>query len=113
MDAIEEEMEELRGLEETSPITRSLLTSEGLATFMQRELHEEYPAEEVETDIRVLAAFDFVPKGYDLLGLLIDLYSSEVVGLYDDEVDTLYVIEDAVEIDAGEFDILARVTYAH
>jgi hypothetical protein len=113
MDAIEAKMEELRGLEETSPITRSLLTSEGLATFMQRELHEEYPAREVETDIRVLAALDFVPRDYDLLGFLIDLYSAEVVGLYDDEVDTLYVIDDAVQIDAGDFDILARVTYAH
>ena len=113
MDAIEAEMEELRGLEETSPITRSLLSPESLAIFMQKELHEEYPAEEVETDIRVLAALDFVPRDYDLLGFLIDLYSAEVVGLYDDEADTLYVIEDAGQIDAGDFDILARVTYAH
>lgn len=110
MDAIETEITLLRGLEETSPITRSLMTREELAVYMEEQFAEEYPPGEVEEDVRVLAAFDFVPKDYDLHGLLVDLYSSQVAGFYDDEKDTLYVITDAGE---GTFDILARVTFAH
>lgn len=110
MDRIEAEMVLLRGLEETSPITRSLMTRDELAVRLAREIEEDYPQDEVADDVRVLAAFDFVPEGYDLLGLLLELYSSQVIGFYDDEEDTLYVIVEAAE--AG-FDLLARITFAH
>ncbi len=111
MDEIEAEVSALRGLEETSPISRTFMTRQELADYMAQELEEEYPPEEVEADVRVLAAFDFVPEDYDLLGLMVSLYSSQVVGFYDDEVDTLYVVTDNA---AGEeLDILARVTFAH
>lgn len=110
MDKIEVEVAFMRGLEETSPITRTLLTPEELAAYLEAEFAEAYTPEEVESDTRVLAAFDFVPSDFDLLALLLDLYSTEVVGLYDDEEDTLYVVTDA---GGGELDPLARITFAH
>ncbi len=109
MEAIEEEMESIRGLDETLPITRSLMTREQLAAYMAGELAREYPPEEVGADVRVLAAFDFVPRDFDLHQLLVDLYSAQAIGLYDEERNTLYVITDAAE----GFDVLARTTFAH
>jgi hypothetical protein len=64
----------------------------------------------VEAEVWVLAAFDFVPEDFDLLSLLADAYSSEVLGMYDDERDTFYVISDAP---GGELDLVARVTSVH
>lgn len=107
METIEDEVEGLRGLEELAPITRTLMTQQELSDHMEREFAEEYPPEEVEADTRVLAAFDFVPQNFDLLGLLLDLYSSQVLGLYDDEEDTFYVLSE------GEFDLLDQITFAH
>jgi hypothetical protein len=110
MDNIEAEVEELRGLDETSPITRSLMTRQELEAYTQRQFEEDYPPEEVEADVRVLAAFDFVPQDFDLRGTLVDLYSSQVVGFYDDEEKTLFVVTDVA---AQGFDLLARMTFAH
>jgi len=109
MEAIEEEMKGLRGLEESRPIPCGLMSREQLAAYMERELAENYPPEEVAADVRVLAAFDFVPPDFDLLGLLVDLYSTQAIGLYDEEQNILYVITEA----AGQFDLLTRATFAH
>jgi hypothetical protein len=107
MDAILAEMSELRGLELSTPITRTLMTREELTTYLEGELAKEYPAEEVEEDVLVMSAFDFVPKGFDLWRTLLDLYSSEVLGLYDDELDTFYIVS------RGDFEMLDRLTVAH
>jgi hypothetical protein len=115
MDAIEVEMEMLRGLDETTPITRTFMTREQLAVFLENEFAEEYSPEEVEADVRVLAAFDFVPEDFDLLGLLLALYSEQIAGFYEDEEDTFYVITGG-EPGAGSmelFDLPARLTFAH
>lgn len=115
MDAIEVEMEMLRGLDETTPITRTFMTREQLVSFLEDEFAEEYSPEEIEADVRVLAAFDFVPEDFDLLGLLLALYSEQIAGFYEDEEDTFYVITGS-EPDVGSiesFDLLARLTFAH
>ena len=107
MDAIGSEMEDLRGLDQSTPITRTLMTREELATYLEDEFAQDYPPEEIADDVQVLAAFDFIPKDYDLLQLLLDLYSSEILGLYDDDLDTFYIIT------SGEFDLQNRLTFAH
>jgi hypothetical protein len=115
MDAIEVEMEILRGLDETTPITRTFMTRERLAAFLEDEFAEEYSPQEVEADVRVLAAFDFVPEDFDLLGLLLALYSEQTLGFYQGEEDTFYIIADS-EPGAGSiesFDLPSRLTFAH
>jgi hypothetical protein len=109
MDSIETEMEQLRGLDQTSPITRTLITTLQLQTYMEQQLDQDYGPDKLKSDVRVLAAFDFVPEDFDLRGTLVNLYSSQVIGLYDEEKKTLYVVTDAV----GDFDILAQTTFAH
>ncbi len=110
LEALEAEAEVLRGLRLTLPITRSLMTRDGLAVYIEQELAEEYSPEEVRAEVQMLAAFDFVPQDFDLLSLLADAYSSEVLGMYDDEADTFYVITDAV---GDGLDLVARLTSVH
>jgi hypothetical protein len=113
IEAIEVEMEELRGMDRTLPITRSLMTREELTAYLEREFAEEYPPEEVEADVRVLAAFDFVSRDFDLQGLLLDLYSSQILGMYDDEEDTFYIITEIAGKAGDELGLLDRLTWAH
>jgi hypothetical protein len=103
-------MASLRGLEETAPITRSLMTPQELSAYLEHQFEEDYTPAEIEDDVRVLAAFDFVPEDFDLRRTLLDLYASQVIGFYDDEARTLYVITDAA---SGGLDLLARLTFAH
>jgi hypothetical protein len=107
MDDIEEEIEDLRGLEGMQPIVRSLMTREELGAYMDREMAADYPPEEIAADVLVLAAFDFVPEDFDLERVLLDLYSTQILGMYDDEEDTFFVVSE------GDFDLLDRLTFAH
>jgi hypothetical protein len=107
MEAIELEMEALRGLDERQPITRTLMTRQELAAYLEQDFDEDYPPEEIARDTRVLEAFDFVPENFDLRRALLELYSSQVLGLYDDEADTFYIVS------AGEFELMDRLTFAH
>ena len=76
-----------------------VLTREHLTDYLERKTEEEYSSEEAAEDVRVLAAFDFVDKDFDIAGLLVDLHSSQVVGLYSNEDDTLYLISEPGKID--------------
>jgi hypothetical protein len=107
MEEIEAEIEELRELESSAPITRTLMTQEELTAYMEARFAEDYPPEEVADDVLVLATFDFVSRDFDLLQVLLDFYSSEILGLYDDELNRFYIIT------SGEFDLRNRITHAH
>ena len=106
-DAIGAEMETIRGLDAAQPITNNLMSRSELADYMEAEIDKEYTPRELENDTRVMAAFDFIPEDYDLRGELLELYSAQVIGFYDDEKNTLYVVSDS------GLDLLARVTLAH
>jgi hypothetical protein len=107
MDTIATQMEDLRGLSLSAPITRTVMTREELGAYVEDRLAEEYPPEEVQKDVLVLSAFDFVDSDYDLRQVLLDLYSEEILGLYDHELDTFYIVSD------GDFDLLDQLTVAH
>jgi hypothetical protein len=107
MDAVAAQMADLRGLSLSAPITRTVMTRQELGAYLEGRLADEYSPEEVEQDVLVLAAFDFVEPDYDLRQVLLDLYSEEVLGLYDDEQNTFYIISD------GEFSLLDQLTVAH
>ena len=106
-DAIGSEMETIRGLDATQPITNGLMSRSEVAGYMQQELDREHTPEEWENDTRAMAAFDFIPEDYDLRAELLDLYSAQVAGFYDDEKNTLYVVSDT------GLDLIARLTLAH
>ena len=72
----------------------------------------EYSPEEVEADVQVLAAFDFVSKDFDLEGLPLALYSSQILGMYDHEQDTFYIVQGAASSAGGKLDFLDRLTLA-
>ena len=105
--AIADEMETIRGLDATQPISNGLMSRAKVADYMEEELDREYTPEELENDTRAMAAFDFIPEDYDLRSELLELYSTQIAGFYDDEKNTLYVVSDT------GMDLLARITLAH
>ena len=107
MDTIASQMADLRGLSLSVPITRTVMTRQELGAYLDAEFAKEYTPEEMEQDVLVLSAFDFVEPGYDLRQVLLDLYSEEILGLYDNELNTFYIISD------GEFSLLDQLTVAH
>jgi hypothetical protein len=107
MQQIESEIEAIRGLEMSVPLTQTVKSRDEFTLYMESEFAEDYPPEEVAEDTRVLAILDLVAEDIDLQQVLLGLYSSQVLGLYDDEENSFIVVND------GGFDLMERLTYAH
>jgi hypothetical protein len=81
-----------------------------MMVYQSDRFDRDYPPDQVEAQARVWTAFDLIPDPYDLEGVLRSMYIRQVIGLYENETDTLYIMPD---ISSGTFDLFAEVTYAH
>jgi len=73
----------------------SKMDREKLESYIEDEIEEQYPGEKMEHLMRALVRFGFTDKGFDLKEKIVDLYTEQVGGLYDNDTDTLYFIEGA------------------
>jgi hypothetical protein len=105
---IEAQVSELRGLQPTKPVERAVLDEAGLRQFITTSFNEDNPEELVEGFERLYKALLLMPGDETLEDLYIDLLTSQVAGLYDDETKRMYVISRTGDIGPTE-----KVTYAH
>lgn len=107
MDEIQRQVTLLRGFDHEVDVPRNFLTTAQLETLVREDFFEDYSREDADDDVRSLALFGLLPRGFDLLGLYQDLYSEQIAGFYDSVEKAMYVVSEA------NFDGLARATYAH
>ncbi len=108
MDAIAQDVQELRGLSAIRPVTRTLLTSQELRQYVIELQEENYTRADARNDTLTLAAFDLLNADFELYDFIIDLYSEQIAGFYDPDTDQLYVIAEP-----GDLSVLVRITFAH
>ncbi|HET7088116.1 MAG TPA: hypothetical protein VFL17_05655 [Anaerolineae bacterium] len=108
MDAIEQAVQEMRGLAAIRPVTRTLMTSEELRAYVVDLQEKNYSQADARSDALTLAAFDLVEPDFELYDFLTDLYSEQIAGFYDPDRDRLYVIAQP-----GDLSVLERITFAH
>ncbi len=107
MDAIEQQVIQLRGLAPQHDLKRNMLTKEQLRDKVVNDFFKDYTAEDAANDSRVLAAFGLLEPGFDLMNFYLDLYTEQIAGYYDSETKEFYVVQ-------GEsFGGPERLTYAH
>ncbi len=106
MDAIEEAVTDLRGLEATGPVAREVMSHADLEVWLRAKLDSEYPLEEARDDAIFYNALDFMPLDTDLWQLQLGLLAEQVYGFYDPEGRRMVVVADT-------FDPVAQLTYAH
>lgn len=107
MEAIEEQVVSLRGLNPEGPVQRALLTPEQLRQHLLQDLQLQYSQEEAEQDVRLFVLLGLLEPGFDLWNLYLELYSEQVVGFYDDELGQMFVVTGTA------FGAADRLTYAH
>ncbi|HZW03696.1 MAG TPA: hypothetical protein VFF68_07210 [Anaerolineaceae bacterium] len=107
MEGIEGQVSALRGLTIDEDVTRAVLTPAQLRDRVVNEFFEDYTPEEMQDDLQVLSAFGLLEADFDLYQLYVDLYSEQIAGYYDDETQSMYVIQDEA------FRGPERMTYAH
>ncbi len=107
MEQIETEVILLRGLQPSGPVNRGLLSGAELREYVLDEFLVDYTQEEAQDDARVLALLGLLDAEYDLFDLYLDLYSENIAGFYDDEIEQMFVVQDS------RFGGPERLTYAH
>jgi hypothetical protein len=107
MEEMEGQMAQIRGLVPTAPVVRELLTPEQLGDIVREDFLAEYSAEEAADDSLLLWLYGLVPADFDLWELYADLWTEQVAGYYDDEVEQMYIVC------GSGFNAPEQLTYTH
>lgn len=83
----------ISGLEPLEPVRVERPTRAEMREFIEEQLREELPPEELEGLTAVYKALGLLPPELDLRALLLELYTEQIVGYYDPGTETLYVVE--------------------
>jgi hypothetical protein len=105
---IEQEVTQLRGITATKPVERGVFDKAGLCAYITASFSEDNPAELVSGTEGLYKALNLMPQDASLHDLYIELLTSQVAGLYDDDTKKMYVVSNTGEIGPAE-----KITYAH
>lgn len=110
---VQQSVEQLRGITATEPITLTIYTREELRANFEQLFLDEISEEETRRDVIELHAFDFVPLGFDLYNVLLDLYGDTVLGFYDPDTKELVVVSDNADLSPfQELTLAHEITHA-
>ena len=104
---IESQVIALRGLVLENTVERTLISPEELGKIVIEDFFADYSYEDAQQDAAVLSLLGLLPDGFDLKSLYQDLYSEQIAGFYDDEVEEIYVVQ------GEDFGGNEKLTYAH
>ncbi len=93
VDSLLPRLEALSGLEARAPIRVARQDRDAMRAYVEAQLEEELPPAELEGVRAAYVAFGLIPDTLELRRLLLDLYTEQVVGYYDPDAETLYVVE--------------------
>ena len=107
MAEIEQQVVALRGLSPRTDSQRTLLNAEQLRQRVIDDFLADYTPQEAADDAQVLGLLGLLDPEFDLHNFYIELYSEQVAGYYDDEVQRMFVVADR------GFQGPERLTHAH
>jgi hypothetical protein len=88
-------LERLSGLDRRQTVRVRAQDRAAVRRFVERRLQQELPPEQLEGVRAVYLLLGLIPDTLDLRALLLDLYTEQVLGYYDPDSRTLYVVRDA------------------
>lgn len=90
---IQPRVERSSGIEAAVPVSVARADAERLRSYLREQLRRDLPPEKTAALTAAYARFGLVPDTLDLPALLGELLEEQVVGYYDPESDTLFVLE--------------------
>ena len=93
VDALLPRIEVLSGLGARRPVHMARRDVASVRRYVAAQLEKEMPPEELAGVQAAYVAFGLLPDTLDLRRFMLDLYTEQVVGYYDAETDSLFVVE--------------------
>lgn len=94
VDAVLADVVSLRGLTPRESVPVELLTREELGILLETKLQEDLLQEDIRVEERVLRRLGALSGEASYRDVLVGLYMSEITGLYDEDSDRLYLLDD-------------------
>jgi hypothetical protein len=106
--SIEQQVIALRELQPKAPVDPKILDDAGIKKLVHDSFSKDNPPEIVAANERILKAFGLLPPDASLKDLYITLLGSQVAGLYNPDLKTLYVVSRSGQLGGAE-----KTTFAH
>jgi len=107
MNAIQEQVIQIRGLQPSKALDRALLTTDQLHQHVTDDFFKDYTTRQAADDVLELSLLGLVEPGFDFYNFYIKLYSEQVAGFYDTKTKEMFVVQ--VESFLG----IERMNYSH
>jgi hypothetical protein len=107
-DTIENQVQDLRGIQASTPVARGVFDQAGLCAYLRTLFSEEYPADVVAATETLYKHLLLMPEGDSLRQLQLDMLTGQVIGLYDTDDKQMYVVSADGAIGPAE-----EIAYAH
>lgn len=107
-DAIEGQVQELRGLTATTKVDRGVFDTAGLCTYLRQGFRKDNPEALITGTETLYKQLGLMDQGASLEQLWLELLTSQVAGLYDDDAKKMFVVAKA-----GQIGPVEEITYAH
>jgi hypothetical protein len=108
LDLIEQRTGRLRELDSKGTISHTFMRRENLRAHYEAMFFEENPVDEIEIAQRLLEVLGYIDPSVDIIQLYLNVLSEEVLGFYDRDDRSIYVISDREQLSPSDI-----VTLAH
>ena len=105
---IEGQVEDLRELKATTPVARGVFDTPSLCAYLREGFRKDNPESLVKGTETLYKELGLMPADASLEQLYLELLTSQVAGLYDDETKHMYVVSKN-----GAIGPVEEITYAH
>src|ERR1700737_1855217 len=106
--AIEGQVAQIRGLQPLAEPDLRVLDHASLRNYLAAQFERDYLPSERESDQKEFVLLGLIKPTDDLVQIQLNLLTDQVVGVYDSEAKSLFVVADRAGFGPGE-----RMTYAH
>jgi hypothetical protein len=110
-DEVLQQVSEITGLEQLTPVKKTLRSRDEIRAYVLREMDEEKNPAERYAEARSAEAFGLIPKGFALDDFMVDLLTEQIAGLYDPKAREFY-IADWIPIDDQRMVMAHELTHA-
>lgn len=107
-DAIEGQVEKIRGLLASQRVDRETIDEPTLRAMLADQFEKDNPPDYEAANETLYKALGLIPGDADLKQMSLDLLGSGVAGFYDDDARKMYVVSRSGEVGGAE-----KITYAH
>lgn len=92
-EALEKDVETLRGLKFKRPVKKSVMSKVQLKEYLKHAIAEEMPTEKTQALSKIYGLLGLLPANYDLEKGILETLESQVAGLYDPKKQEFFLVE--------------------